>query len=163
MRHFAYWCFLRLIAIGGGILGWKLAGWVGLLAGLVLGCIGAILFWGVMTYYSIRRRHLRRLREISKISSDRLRQVALDPTSVDGVFAQSELARRGIDVRPSLESLCNLLTSDDSNSRGLAMSLLMAFYPNAWFKIPEKDASNLDSPEKWRSRISAFKEGSRDL
>jgi len=155
--RFLYWLALRLIPVSCCWLGWRFGGWLGATAGAVVGCGAAIIIWGTIYYQTLRLSLEHRQRAVSTLATERLRQIAADPTSPDLGFAIGELARRGVDAGPSLESLFSLLTSADSNRRGLGMSLLPALYPHVWLKIP-LDSSNMDSAEVWRSRIAALED-----
>ena len=96
---------------------------------------------------------------VAALPTERLREIAADPIDPDLGFAIGELERRGIEEKPSLQSLFGLLTSANSNRRGYGMSLLMALYPEVWSKVAV-DSSNLDAPEVWRSRIAALDDAS---
>jgi hypothetical protein len=69
-------------------------------------------------------------------------------------FAASELARRGIEARPSFDSLCSLLTSENADRRGLGLSLMSALYPSVAETFPE-GCSNAEPPEVWRERVAS--------
>ena len=153
--RFIYGVVLWLTPFACCMLGWRFGGCLGAIAGVAVGCIFAIVAWGAM-YFQTRRRELqRRQRAVSALSTETLREIAADPTLPDLCFAIGELDRRGVEAGPSLQSLFSLLTSANSNHRGLGLSLLMAFYPQVWSKIPV-GSSNMDAAEVWRSRIAAL-------
>src|SRR5262249_31324538 len=97
----------------------------------------------------------RRVENASKLSTEQLCTIAGDPTSPDLGFALIELDRRGVEARPSLESVLALLTSSQSNRRGLGVSLLHALYPSVAAKLP-RGSSNADGPDVWRGRITGL-------
>jgi hypothetical protein len=138
-----------------GVLGWHVAHWFGMVTGICVGCVLAITIWVVVYYQIMQLRLKRHLREVEKFSTERLRAIASDPTSCDLGFAIGELNRRGLEARPSLESLRQLLISAESNRRALGMSLLFAMYPSVWSKIA-KGSSSADSSEIWRNRFAAI-------
>ncbi len=73
-----------------------------------------------------------------------------DPTSYDLGIAIGELARRGIDARPSPEELLDLLTSADDPRYYRGVLLFEAAYPD--YAHPPGDGwSNGDPPEAWRA------------
>jgi hypothetical protein len=153
-----YGWFLRLLPVALAVVGWHIARWMGMLAGALIGCVAAIAIWGFLYYVAVSTRLKRRLRDTAELSTERLLQLAVDPTAPNMAFAMSELKKRGIDARPSLESLCELLISPESNRRGLGMGLLFGMYPDFWAKIATGSSSN-DSPEVWRSRLAAVRDG----
>jgi hypothetical protein len=154
---FLYRLTFRLIPVLCCWLGWRFGGWLGAAAGAAVGCGAAIIIWGAIYYQTVRVSLQRRQRAVSALATEWLREIAADPTSRDLGFAIGELARRGFEAGPSLESLFGLLTSADSNRRGHGMSLLMALYPHVWSKIP-LGSSNMDTVEVWRSRIAALED-----
>ena len=157
LRTIYGWC-LRLLPLALGVAGWHFARWIGMLAGGVIGCVAAIVIWGTVYYVAASTRLNRRLRDTAEMPTERLLQLAVDPTAQNMAFAISALQKRGIDARPSLEPLCELLTSPESNRRGLGMGLLFGMYPDFWAKIAKGSSSN-DPPEVWRSRLAAVRDG----
>jgi hypothetical protein len=155
--QFFYGLTLRVIPLLGCWLGWRLGGWLGAVAGALVGCGAAIAIWLSILGLTFDLHLQRRLRAMAALSTERLREIAADPTSQDLGFAIGELARRGVEAVPPLESLLGLLTSADSNRCGLGMSLLMACYPHVWSKFPG-GSSNMDPAEVWRSRIAALED-----
>lgn len=144
-------------AVLGAVIGWLSAGWFGLVVGLLTGPVGWMVLWALKCYVAVRSRLQRQLRRMSELSTDELCRIAKEPTSPDLGIALMELDRRGVDApSPSLESLLALLTSSDSNRRGLGMSLLVAFYPSVISVLPE-GCSNQEPPEIWRERIAAIR------
>jgi hypothetical protein len=91
----------------------------------------------------------------SQTPTDQLLIIAAEPTSPDLGIALMELDRRGLAARPSLQSLFPLLTSSDSNRRGLGMTLLHALYPSVFARLPS-NVSNADGPDVWRARLAAL-------
>jgi hypothetical protein len=150
--------FLRLLPVALAVAGWHIARWMGVLAGGLIGCVTAIVIWGFVYYVALSTRLKRRLRNTAELPTERLLQLAVDPTAQNMAFAISALQKRGIDARPSLESLCELLTSPESNRRSLGMGLLFGMYPDFWAKIA-KGLSSSDSPEVWRTRLVAVRDG----
>src|SRR5439155_1818011 len=111
------------------------------------------------TYWLAASARLRRQRrEMADLPTERLKELAFDPTSREMPFAMGELKNRGIDARPSLESVCELLVSQEHNRRALGISLLFGLYPAVFAKIGH-DASSTDSPEVWRGRLAAMLDG----
>jgi hypothetical protein len=155
--RFLYRLALRLIPVLGCWLGWRFGGWLGAAAGGAVGCGAAIVIWGAIYYLTLRLSLQRRQRTVRALPTERLWEIAADPISRDLAFAIGELERRGFEAGPTLDSLLSLLTSDDSNRRGLGMPLLMVFYPHVWSKI-SRGSSNMDSAEVWRSRIAALED-----
>jgi hypothetical protein len=115
--------------------------------------------WAIGHYIVVRARIRRRVQSASKLSVEQLYRITEDPTSPDLGFALSELDRRGIEARPSLESVLALLTSSHSNRRGLGLSLLHALYPSVAAKLP-RESSNADGPDVWRERLNGLSEAS---
>ena len=74
--------------------------------GLTAGCIGSVVLWIRGHYVAAGARYRTHLRDMSKISTDQLRRLVRDPIWPDAGFATAELLRRGIDERPSIESIC---------------------------------------------------------
>jgi hypothetical protein len=155
--RFLYRLTLRLIPVLCCWLGWRFGGWVGAVAGAAVGCGAAIIIWGAIYYQTGLVSLQRRQRAVSALATERLREIAADPTSRDLGFAIGELARRGVEAGPSLESLFDLLRSADSDRRGQGMSLLMALYPQVGSKLP-LGSSNMDTVEVWRTRIAALED-----
>jgi uncharacterized membrane protein YccC len=151
-----YGWLLRLLPIGLGVVGWYSSRWFGMFVGVFAGCILAVAVWVSVLYISLSVRMTRRMREVEAMASERLTEVAADPTSRDLGFAIGELEKRGIKTRPSLASVCELLMSPDSNRRGLGMSLMFGFYPKVWAQIAE-DSSSDDPPDVWRKRLAALR------
>ena len=142
-------------AVVGAITGWLLAGWPGLVLGLVAGPVVWLILWGIRSYIAARLRFERRYRWVSKLSTEQPCMIASEPTSADLGVALMELDRRGVEARPSLESLLPLLTSPNQNRRGLGMSLLLGLYPSVLARLPS-GASNANAPEVWRERLAAL-------
>ena len=149
----------RLLPIILCAFGWYLARWFGALVGFVIGCLLALITW-VTTYYFLRKTQIQKRRlEISGLSDEQLKAIAVDPTSRDLGYAIAELERRGLkNIRPSMKSLLDLLTSPNANRRALGYSYLGIMYPTAFTKIAKEDSSSSDAPEVWRERIAAFNE-----
>src|SRR5438094_228190 len=104
-------------ALLGGALGWYIAGWRGALVGLFAGSVvWIILATGYHVAWMLRLTK-RRQQRMSKLSNEELRQMVTKPTGPDAMSAILELDRRGIEARPSLDSLFPLLTSPDRNRR----------------------------------------------
>jgi len=157
-----YALLLRFFPIALAILGWYTARWLGMLAGIVLGGLGSVAIWAVVHYVALSSRLKRRMRDVRAMSTERLTELATDPTSRDMGFAMGELEKRGVEARPSFAAVCELLTAPDPNLRGQGMSLMFALYPEAFARIG-KGASSADSPEVWRERLAAAEgEGSAD-
>ena len=157
LRTIQGWLF-RLLPIALGVVGWRVAHWFGMLVGLFVGAILAIAFW-LGSYYLAASAGLRRQRrEMADLATERLKELAVDPTSREMPFAMGELKNRGIDARPSLESVCELLVSPQHNRRALGISLLFGLYPKVFAKIGD-DASSTDPPEVWRDRLAAALDG----
>jgi hypothetical protein len=146
---------LRLMPIVLCVIGWYLAHWLGAIIGFVIGCPLALI-----TYYFLRKSQIRKRKlEISSYSDEQLKTIAVDPASRDLGYAIAELERRGIEnIRPSMDSLFELLTSPNANRRALGFSYLSIMYPTASAKIVKEGSSSSDAPEVWRERITAFKE-----
>jgi len=147
---------LRLLPVAFGIIGWHFGHWFGMAAGVCGGAVLAVIIWCYGYIQAFRWRLLRRRGEMAKLSTEDLRRIAVDPTASEMAFAMEELSKRGEKVRPSLESLFDLLESPLSNRRVLGMSLLFGLYPAVHAKIP-KGASSSDPPEVWRSRLAALR------
>lgn len=139
------------------ILGWYFWRWPGLIIGFVAGCVAWFVLW-IVAFVLISSARLRRLKaEMSALSTEELQKIATDPSRREMGFAIAELERRGIKrVRPSLESLFELLTSPQPNKRALGFSQLAAIYPSTWAKICKDGDSSTDPPEVWRERIAAL-------
>lgn len=146
---------LRFVPIVLCALGWYLAHWFGAIIGFVIGFPLALTI-----YYFLRKNQIRnRKLEISSLSDEQLKAIAVDPASRDLGYAIAELEYRGIkNIRPAMESLFELLTSPNPNRRALGYSYLSIMYPTAFAKIAEKDSSSSDTPEVWQKRITIFKE-----
>ncbi len=155
MLRLVYRLLLRITPVVFGLLGWRFGGWLGAVAGVFFGCGAAVAAWVVIYYFTFQRRLQRRRDRVAQLANDLLLEIAANPASPDLGFAIGELARRGVEAVPPLSSLFELLTSADSNRRGLGMSLMMALYPQVWSKV-SLGSSNLDAPEVWRSRLEAF-------
>jgi hypothetical protein len=161
----SYACIFMCFAIGwpgavfGVILGWIAGGWLGALLGLFAGTVAWTVVWAIGHYAVARARIRRRVERASRLSTEQLGRVAEDPTSPDLGFALSELGRRGIEARPSLESVLALLTSSQSNRRGLGLSLLHGLYPSVAAKLP-RGSANADGPDVWRERLAGLSEAS---
>ncbi len=143
----------------GPIIGWVIAGWLGALVGLLSGCVAWLVLWVALTFYFIRLSLKRQRQRVGKLSTEELCQIATNPTSRDMGLAIMELDRRGVEAPlPSLESLIDLLSSEDSNRRGLGMSMLFALYPS----VNQTGWSNTDPPEVWRERIACLHKESHE-
>jgi hypothetical protein len=146
---------LRLTPIVLCVFGWYLAHWLGAIIGFVIGCPLALIIYYFLRKSQIQKRKL----EISGLSDEQLKAIAVDPASRDLGHAIAELERRGIkNIRPSMESLFELLASPNTNRRALGYSYLSIMYPTAFAKIAKTDSSSSDAPEVWRERIAVFKE-----
>ena len=156
-----YACIFVCFAIGwpgavfGAIFGWIVGGWLGVLLGLFAGAIAWTIVWAIAHYIVARARVQRRVEGAAKLSTEQLCRIAEVPTSPDLGFALSELDRRGIEARPSLDSVLALLTSSHSNRRGLGLTLLHALYPSVAAKLP-RGSSNADGPDVWRERLAGL-------
>jgi hypothetical protein len=149
----------RVMPVIGPIIGWVIAGWLGALVGLLSGCVAWPVLWVALTFYFMRLSLKRQRQRVAKLSTEELRQITTNPASRDMGFAIMELDRRGVEPPlPSLESLSALLTSQDSNRRGLGMSMLFALYPS----IKQTGWSNMDPPEVWRERIASLRNESHE-
>lgn len=161
----SYACLFMCFAIGwpgavfGAIFGWLAGGWLGAVLGFIVGPVAWTVLWAIGHYIVLRTRLRRRLEKVSKLSTEQLCRIAEEPTSPDLGFALSELDRRGIEARPSLESLLALLASSHSNRRGLGLSLLHSFYPSVAAKLP-RGSSNMDGPDIWRQRLAGLSDAS---
>jgi hypothetical protein len=141
----------------GAVLGWFVARWSGAAVGLLVGSVLWLILWliGKLTVTHMRTNKARR--KLATYSTEQLRKMVAEPASPEVGFAIVELDRRGIEARPSLESLFPLLTSPDVSQRTLGMWLLD-------FVDPPIDhhlligASNSDSPEVWRERLARLRE-----
>jgi hypothetical protein len=91
----------------------------------------------------------------------RLRAHFADPTTHDLGLAIEELARRGIDVRPSAETLLEMLTSADHRQCRRGMFLFHAAYPACGGPAPGEGWSSDDPPEAWRVRVARIPRCSR--
>jgi hypothetical protein len=152
-----YGRLMRLIPIATGIIGWHFASWMGVIIGFVIGCLMAVILWGTGYYFLAKARIRKQRLRISTLPTEQLQKIAIDPTSPDLGVAIGELERRGFKkIRPSLESLFELITSTDRNKWGLGLGLLFAMYPSACAKIAKEGSSSSDEPEVWRERIAAF-------
>lgn len=140
-----------------GIVGWHIAHWVGLIIGLVLGIPLALVSWCGIYYVAVRVDLKQRRHAMSLTATEDLKKIVSDPSSGNLGFAMEELRRRGIKSRPSLDAMCELLVSDDSRRRGLAMSLFSAIYPELWSRCVVTGWSNMDSPEIWKSRVAIIR------
>ena len=150
----------RLIPIILIVIGWYLARWSGAVIGFVTGCLMAVILWTTGHYFLAKARIRRRLLEISSLSDEQLKEIAVNPTSSGLGFAIAELERRGIkNIRPSIESLCELLTSQNANRRALGHAHLSIMYPSTFAKIAKDGSSSSDAPEVWRERIAALTAG----
>ncbi|MBC7784216.1 MAG: hypothetical protein H7144_10280 [Burkholderiales bacterium] len=106
----------------------------------------------------------RRRAVVSRLSTDdltrllddpaRLRAHLADPTSYDLGIAIEELARRGIDARPSPEELLAMLTSADNRQYYRGVLLFHAAYPDYGAPPPGDGWSSGDPPEAWRERVA---------
>ena len=131
---------------------------VGMLIGLLVGSVLAIALW-LLIYTIMGKRRIRaQMGEMAGLCTERLKELAADPMSPQVGWAMGELKERGIIVRPSLESVCALLTSAEYARRVRGMTTLFGLYPEVFAKI-DKDASSTDSPEVWRARLAAILEG----
>jgi len=140
-----YSLLLRLIPIGLGFAGWHFAGWLGAIGGFFIGCFAAVGLWATGYSIGFNKRLRKQREEMSKLSIEQLQTIATDPMAKNMAAAMSELDRRGIEARPSLESIFQLLTSSDGRQRGMALTLL-TLYPAAFSKIQDGWSSN-DAPE----------------
>lgn len=109
--------------------------------------------------------NLRRRRAVlSRLSTDalaglledpaRLKAHLAEPTSHDLGMAIRELARRGVDARPSADDLLALLTSADHRRYYRGVLLFHAAYPEQGAPPPGEGWSNSDPPEAWRARVA---------
>jgi hypothetical protein len=147
----------RLIPIIVGVVGWYLARWSGAVIGFVVGCLIAVISWATGYYFLAKARLQKRMLEISGLSDEQLKKIAINPTSRDMGLAIGELESRGLkNIRPSVESLFELLTSSDANRRALGYSQLFAIYPSIFAKIAKDGSSSSDAPEVWRERIATL-------
>jgi hypothetical protein len=147
----------RLIPIALSIVGWNLARWTGAAIGFFIGCLIAVVSWAIAYYHLRKMQRRKRMAEISALSDEQLKKIAVDPTSRDFGYAIPELNRRGINIRPSVETLFELLTSSNPNRRAIGYSNLAIMYPTTFEKVAKQDSSSADTPEVWRERIAAFK------
>lgn len=146
----------RFVLLGVAALGWRLARWTGLFIGFCVGCLLAILTWGIVYYLFAKARHNKISRELSKLSDEQLKEIATNPSSRNLAFAMAELERRGITgIRPTIESVFESLTSNDANARAMGLSCMIALYPGTLESLSD-GASSGDGPEVWRERIAAF-------
>ncbi|HXI73113.1 MAG TPA: hypothetical protein VNN22_22465 [Verrucomicrobiae bacterium] len=148
----------RLIVVILAGLGWHWGHWPGAITGFGIGCAIGLFSW-MAIYYFLRKKQLQqRSQEISGLSDEQLKKIAADPANRDIGFAIGELERRGIkNIRPTVQSLFDLLTSDNANKRALGFSQLFAIYPDTFAKIVKEGSSSSDAPEVWRERISALR------
>ena len=72
---------VRLVPVGGVILGWLAGAWLGAVIGLIAGCIAALALWTVGIYVAICVRLRRYDRDISKIMMDHLRRMESDTSA----------------------------------------------------------------------------------
>jgi hypothetical protein len=147
----------RLIPISLAIVGWYLARWTGAAFGFFVGCLLAVVAWATAFYHLRKAQRMKRKTEISVLSDEQLKKFAVDPTSRDFGYAITELDRRGITVRPSVETLLELLTSSNPNRRAIGYSNLGIMYPIVFEKLAGQGSSSSDSPEVWQQRIAVFK------
>jgi hypothetical protein len=153
--HKLFNLLLRMVPIALGALGWYLAHWFGAIIGFAIGFPLALIIYYFQRKNQIQKRKL----EISGYSDEQLKAIAVDPTSCDLGYAIAELERRGIkNIRPSIDSLFELLTSPNANRRALGFSYLSIMYPPAFAKMVKEGSSSSDAPEIWRERITTFKE-----
>ena len=156
-----YTCLIMCFAIGwpgavlGAFFGWLVAGWLGAVLGFATGPVAWTVVWAIGYYIVVGTRTRRRLDTVRHLSTEQLCRIAEEPTSPNLGFALGELERRGVEAHPSLESLLALLTSSQSNRRGLGLSLLLALYPSAAAKLPP-GSSNADGPDVWRERLAGL-------
>jgi hypothetical protein len=146
-------------AVLGVFFGWLAGGWLGAVLGFVAGPVVWTAVWVIGHWIGMSRRINRQLEKVAKLPTEQLCRIAEDPTSPDLGFALGELGRRGIEARPSLESLLALLTSVQSSRRGLGLSLLHALYPSVAAKLP-MGSSNAEGPDVWRQRLAGLREAS---
>ncbi|HEY1683601.1 MAG TPA: hypothetical protein VGG19_02465, partial [Tepidisphaeraceae bacterium] len=150
--------FLRLLPIACAVIGWRVAHFLGLLLGLLVGYMLKIAI-GVCVFYCCRvSQHKQGKQAMALLPDERLIAIANDPLSRDLGWAMGELQKRGIKARPSLDSVCDLLTSPLSNRRAYGLSLLFGLYPEIFAKIG-KGCSSDDPPEIWRGRLEAIRLG----
>lgn len=148
------------IPVGLCILGWRFGGWLGMAGGVIVGLLLAVVAWGGVYYVAFSHRLRRKRAAVSKLSTDTLKGIVADPASGELGFAMEELQSRGVQARPSVESLCSLLLAADSNRRGLAMSLFHAMYPKLWARVAgDGHWSNMDPPEVWEARVTRIRAG----
>jgi len=116
-------------------------------------CLG--ITWFIVDCVVTYQRHAARVAQVrarvSRLSTAELQEIAATPSHPDFGFAFVALARRGIQAKPELKSLLDMLVSSDASVRGRGLSYLFAFYPQVRF---QNGASSSDSPEIWRERIS---------
>jgi len=161
-RWIFYRCLPWAIIICISILGWHWGGWLGFIGGGAVGLVLAVVTWYAFYYLAFSRRLRRRHLEVSKLSTDVLKEIVANAKSPDLGFAMGELNKRGFDARPSVESLCSLLLAGDSNSRGFGMVLLQATYPDLWHRFVFAERwSNLDPPDVWRERVNRIRADAR--
>lgn len=148
------------IPVGLCILGWRFGGWLGMAGGAIVGLLLAVVAWVGVYYLALSHRLRRRRVAVSKLSTGALNEIVADPTSRELGLAMEELQSRGIQARPSIESLCSLLLAANSNRRGLAMSLFHATYPKLWARVAgDGHWSNMDPPEVWEARVARIRAG----
>ena len=82
-----------------------------------------------------------------------------DPTTYDLQVAIEELARRGIDARPSPGALFDLLASGDERRWLRGMYLFHAAYPACGWPGGDVFWSSGDAPEVWRARLARIPTG----
>jgi hypothetical protein len=139
------------------IIGWRFWGWPGAILGLAVGCLVWFLLWIVGYYFFFRARLQNQRQKMAVLSTEELKKIAVDPSCRDMAFAIGELERRGVkNIRPSAESLLDLLTSDNPNWRAVGFSNLSIMHPSVFKKIATEGCSSSDAPEVWRERIAAL-------
>lgn len=147
----------RLIIITSAAVGWFFARWSGIAIGFFIGCLIGVLAWAVVYFVLAKSRRTKLFSEIASLSDEDLKMIAVDPTHRNFGYAIMELDRRGITVRPSIETLLELLTSSNPNRRAIGYSNLGIIYPMVFEKLAGEGTSSSDSPEVWQQRIAVFK------
>ena len=148
---------LRLIIIMSAVVGWFLGNWHGAAIGFFIGCVIGVVAWSAIYFVLAKSRRTKRFSEIASLSDEDLKNIAVDPTHRDFGYAIMELDRRGITVRPSVETLLELLLSPNPNRRAIGYSNLGIIYPTVFEKVAGQGTSSSDSPEVWQQRITVFK------
>jgi hypothetical protein len=150
---------ISLLIVAGGI-GFAVEGWTG--AGvfpvaLIMGGVGLVVAWPVVDVAVTGWRHSEQIgnarTRVSRLPTDELKMISASPRHADFSFAYAVLASRGIDMKPEMSVLLEMLMSPDAPTRGKGMSFLHAFYPEV--HLPSGSSSQ-DGPEVWRERVVAI-------